>query len=49
VVTILPEGVLGWLRSQGVKQMLGKSKKVSTYPSLEQNPEEERERENTEN
>src|SRR4028118_1199272 len=49
VVTVLPDGVVGWMRSQGVEQMrslLGQRKQVFTYPSLEEDPEVQREREN---
>ncbi|HEY9743367.1 MAG TPA: urea ABC transporter permease subunit UrtC [Coleofasciculaceae cyanobacterium] len=49
VVTVLPDGVVGWMRSQGVEQMrslLGQRKQVLTYPSLEEDPEVQREREN---
>ena len=48
VVTVLPNGVVGWLSSQGVDQMrslLGVRKQVITYPSLEENPEVQQERE----
>ncbi len=49
VVTVLPDGVVGWMRSQGVEQvrsLLGQRKQVLTYPSLEEDPEVQREREN---
>ena len=49
VVTVLPDGVVGWMRSQGVEQvrsLLGWRKPVITYPSLEEDPEVQREREN---
>jgi urea transport system permease protein len=48
VVTVLPDGVVGWLRSQGIDQLarLGRPKQVLTYPSLEEDPEVQREREN---
>jgi urea transport system permease protein len=49
VVTVLPDGVVGWMRSQGVEQvrsLLGQRKQVFTYPSLEEDPEVQREREN---
>lgn len=50
VVTVLPDGVVGWLRSQGIDRLarLGRPKKVFTYPSLEEDPEVQRERENLE-
>ena len=40
VVTALPEGVLGWIRRGGLKELLyliGMNKKLKTYPSLEVN------------
>jgi urea transport system permease protein len=49
VVMVLPDGLVGWLRSQGidkVRSLLGQRKQVVTYPSLELDPEVEREREN---
>jgi urea transport system permease protein len=48
VVTVLPDGIVGWLRSQGLVQLarLGRPKPVLTYPSLEEDPEVQREREN---
>src|SRR4028119_1534562 len=48
VVTVLPDGVVGWLRSQGVVQLarLGRPKPVLTYPSLEEDPDVQREWEN---
>jgi urea transport system permease protein len=48
VVTVLPDGVVGWLRSQGmdaVRSLLGLRRQVITYPSLEEDPEVQRERE----
>ncbi len=51
VVTVLPNGVVGWLRFQGLEKvrwhLLGKQ--VVTYPSLESDPEVQRERELLEN
>ncbi|MBD2312609.1 urea ABC transporter permease subunit UrtC [Desertifilum sp. FACHB-1129] len=47
VVTILPDGLIGWLRHQGVNQvrsLLG-SRQLATYPSLETDPEVQHERE----
>lgn len=44
VVTALPEGVLGWLFQGGARNLLvrlGLSRPVATYPSLEQNAQEE--------
>lgn len=49
VVTVLPNGILGWLRTDGwnwARSLMGRSSKVSTYPSLEQDPEIEYERKN---
>jgi len=43
VVTVLPDGLVGWLRGQGIPQ-LGRRKQLATYPSLEENPEVESER-----
>lgn len=50
VVTVLPDGIVGWLRSQGIDRLarLGRPKQVFTYPSLEEDPEVQRERENLE-
>jgi len=45
VVTVLPDGIVGWLRSQGIQQ-LGRRKQVTTYPSLEADPEVQSERQN---
>lgn len=48
VVTVLPGGVVGWWKEQGMEMMqalLGLRKQVSTYPSLEENPEVQQERE----
>ncbi len=38
VVTVLPSGILGWLRSDGLLWLrtFGRPQKVSTYPSLEE-------------
>ncbi|HAJ58250.1 MAG TPA: urea ABC transporter permease subunit UrtC [Cyanobacteria bacterium UBA8543] len=48
VVTVLPDGIVGWLRSQGIERLtrLGRPKQVFTYPSLEEDPEVQQEREN---
>lgn len=35
VVTVLPDGAIGWLRTQGM-EFIGRNKKVSTYPKLEE-------------
>jgi len=48
VVMVLPDGLVGWVRSQGweqIQKLLGK-RKISTYPSLESDPEVQYEREN---
>ena len=49
VVTVLPSGILGWLRTEGVERvrsLLGRPNVVDTYPSLEQDPEVQYERKN---
>jgi urea transport system permease protein len=49
VVTVLPEGILGWLRTSGVdlvRSLLGRRQPTLTYPSLETDPEVEYERQN---
>ncbi|HEY9611022.1 urea ABC transporter permease subunit UrtC [Allocoleopsis sp.] len=47
VVMVLPNGVVGWLREQGVDWLarLGRPKPVITYPRLEEDPEVQHERE----
>jgi urea transport system permease protein len=48
VVTVLPDGLVGWAREQGIPGILAllrRRKQVATYPSLEENPEVQRERE----
>lgn len=47
VVTVLPDGMVGWVRSQRnrLQALLGRRRQLVTYPSLEENPEVERERE----
>ncbi|AFZ18540.1 urea ABC transporter permease subunit UrtC [Allocoleopsis franciscana] len=47
VVMVLPNGVVGWLREQGMDWLarLGRPKPVFTYPSLEESPEVQHERE----
>ncbi|MGG6293207.1 urea ABC transporter permease subunit UrtC [Leptolyngbya sp. AN02str] len=48
VVLLLPAGIVGWLRTRGVeifKQLSG-SRRVATYPSLEEDPEVDYERKN---
>jgi urea transport system permease protein len=47
VVTVLPDGIVGWLREGGwdkTRSLLGFPKQVVTYPSLEENPEVQQER-----
>ena len=49
VVTVLPDGVVGWLRQAGSDRLLalfGNRKQIATYPSLEEDPEVQQEREN---
>ena len=51
VVMVLPNGLVGWLRNQGIDQLqsrLGLRRKIRTYPSLEDNPEVQLEREEIE-
>jgi urea transport system permease protein len=48
VVTVLPMGILGWLQGDGMnllRSLLGRRKRVETYPSLEEDPEVQYERE----
>jgi len=48
VVTVLPDGILGWLRTEGVNQvrsLLGQTR-ILTYPSLEHDPDVDYERQN---
>jgi urea transport system permease protein len=48
VVTVLPAGILGWLRSQGWQQLqalFGRRQPIATYPSLEIDPDVDYERE----
>lgn len=48
VVLVLPNGVVGWVRSQGVdlvRSLFNGRKQLATYPSLEVNPEVQHERE----
>lgn len=44
VVTVLPDGIVGWLRS--TVQQLGRRKQIATYPSLEEDAEVQNERQN---
>jgi urea transport system permease protein len=49
VVTVLPDGIVGWLRQSGGDRLwalLGRRKQIMTYPSLEEDPEVQQEREN---
>jgi len=49
VVTVLPSGILGWLRTDGMnwlRSLLGRPTPLITYPSLEADPEVQYEREN---
>lgn len=49
VVTVLPQGIVGWLKEQSAtrfRSLLGQPIPVPTYPSIEVDPEVEREREN---
>jgi len=48
VVTVLPDGILGWLRTAGINQwrsLMGR-KQILTYPSLEEDPDVQYERKN---
>ena len=45
VVTVLPDGIMGWLKTQTLG-FVNRSSKVITYPSLEQDAEVEHERKN---
>jgi urea transport system permease protein len=49
VVTVLPDGFIGWFRTSGVElfRVLTGKTKISTYPSLETNPDKDYEREVT--
>ncbi|MBV8883982.1 MAG: urea ABC transporter permease subunit UrtC [Chroococcidiopsidaceae cyanobacterium CP_BM_RX_35] len=45
VVTVLPDGLIGWLRSLGLTNLsLFSRKQLATYPSLEEDPEVKHER-----
>lgn len=51
VVTVLPMGIVGWLRDDGVmhvRSLLGLQKRLVTYPEIEENPEVQQEREEIE-
>ena len=45
VVTVLPDGLVGWLRNQNIP-IFHRTKEIATYPSLEEDPEVEHERQN---
>ena len=45
VVTVLPDGLIGWLRNTGIGQ-LKRRKQLVTYPSLEEDSQVQSEREN---
>lgn len=50
VVMVLPNGLIGWMREEGIdllRSLLGRPKQIATYPSLEEDPEVQRERERT--
>lgn len=52
VVLVLPDGLVGWLRSQGgtqLRALLGQRQYVTTYPSLEEDPQVQHERQNSGN
>jgi urea transport system permease protein len=51
VVTVLPDGLVGWLQNQDfehIRRLFKKPKYASTYPSLEQDPEVQLEKEELE-
>ncbi|MBE9093580.1 urea ABC transporter permease subunit UrtC [Tychonema sp. LEGE 07203] len=51
VVTVLPDGIVGWLQNQDfehIRRLFKKPKYASTYPSLEQDPEVQLEKEELE-
>ncbi|NDJ19403.1 urea ABC transporter permease subunit UrtC [Myxacorys almedinensis A] len=52
VVTVLPGGILGWLRDDGVRwvrSQVNKRRPLQTYPSLEEDPDVQYERKNLAN
>ncbi|MBW4553984.1 MAG: urea ABC transporter permease subunit UrtC [Aphanocapsa sp. GSE-SYN-MK-11-07L] len=52
VVTLLPSGIVGWLRTEGIqnlRSLLGLRQPVATYPSLETDPEVKYERQSVGN
>ncbi|MEG4806493.1 urea ABC transporter permease subunit UrtC [Microcoleus sp. F8-D3] len=51
VVTVLPDGLVGWVQNQDfeqIRRLFRKPKYASTYPSLEQDPQVQREKEELE-
>lgn len=51
VVLVLPNGIVGWLRSEGIdifRKIIGRPRYLITYPQLEEDPEVQRERETLE-
>ncbi|RAQ40276.1 urea ABC transporter permease subunit UrtC, partial [Arthrospira sp. O9.13F] len=51
VVTVLPSGIVGWLRTDGweyMRSLLGFRQPIMTYPQLEEDPELQLEREELE-
>jgi urea transport system permease protein len=51
VVTVLPDGIVGWLQSQGIdriRTLFRRPRYASTYPSLEQDPQVQLEKEEIE-
>ena len=49
VVLLLPNGIVGWIRTEGMnlfRSLTGRRTRVMTYPSLEEDPEVEYERQN---
>jgi urea transport system permease protein len=49
VVTVLPNGALGWLRTEGMnglRSLWGRRQPLLTYPSLEADPDVQYERQN---
>lgn len=49
VVTVLPGGFVGWLRNKGqdlLRSLVGRPRKIMTYPSLAEDPEVQYERQN---
>ncbi|MCC5652744.1 urea ABC transporter permease subunit UrtC [Nostoc sp. XA013] len=45
VVTVLPDGIVGWLRSQNIS-FFNRRQEIATYPTLEEDAEVQHEREN---